>query len=310
MADIVSEQGRETGGRAQSRADEDPRHREQEVLRRSPWSTVLCVGLGLVSACSVSPAQFVLAPGDDAAVPASFVPIHVLPETMIGSAPDLVLSANPTSINTTALTVGGLPNPFFVRQGDYALLFANAFSVQNPVTVTGSSALIVVASGQVTILAPIVLGAMKRTPGPGAAAGSPGGGSAGQSVFIIDTHYSSGGGGASYGTLGASGGTSDGKAIPAAGNGGNRYGMSPADPLIGGSKGGDGGNAVGIAGPSGGAGGGCEHELGVVVRSRTCPDAIRTRKGLCRFIAGAAGAKNKPRWGSSPVKVVARAEVD
>jgi hypothetical protein len=52
--------------------------------------------------------------------------------------------------------------------------------------------------------------------------------------------------------------------------------------------------------------------LSAVVRSRTCPAAIRTRKGLHRFIAGAAGAQNKPRWGISAqaaARTAAQAEV-
>ena len=224
---------------------------------RSHRLAITCLGAGLLSACSVPLERFDrpdAGPGDDAdadASPPPFVPIHVLPETMIDGAPDLVLSATPTSIDTTALTIDGATNPYFVRQGDSAILFAGELSVRGPVKVTGLSPLIVVASGRVTISSSIALGAVGRAPGPGAAADNPGGGGPGQSEFLPgpDVRASSGGGGASYGTLGARGG---GSAIPP-GSGGVRYGMLPADPLTGGSKGGDGGFSSGSGGAGGGA---------------------------------------------------------
>src|SRR3569832_2091706 len=37
--------------------------------------------------------------------PAAFLPIHVLPETLMSGAPDLVLLANPSAIDTSALTI-------------------------------------------------------------------------------------------------------------------------------------------------------------------------------------------------------------
>ncbi len=185
--------------------------------------------------------------------PSSFVPIHVLPETLKSGAPDLVLTGTPTLIDTTALTIGGATNPYFVRQGEYAILLANGFSVQNEVRVSGASPLIVVASDQVTVLARIDLNALGRTPGPGAAAANPGGGGAGQSVLFME-RASSGGGGASHGTFGAPGGTFSAGMLPA-GTGGTRYGMQIADPLVGGSRGGNGGFGGGNVG-AGGAGGG------------------------------------------------------
>ncbi|HWO22984.1 MAG TPA: hypothetical protein VNO30_29790 [Kofleriaceae bacterium] len=211
---------------------------------------------GLLPACDVPLEHYErvdAAPDVDAspdASPPPFVPSHVLPETMMGGAPDLVLSASSTSIDTTTLMIDGSPTPYLVRQGDYAILFAGSFSVPNPVTVTGTSPLIVVASGQVIISARVALGASGRVPGPGAATGGSGGGGAGQSVYNVpaNVRISSGGGGASYGTLGASGG---GTYAPA-GGAGVRYGDQLADPLVGGSKGG----AGGFCGPGGGAGGG------------------------------------------------------
>lgn len=222
-------------------------------MRSHLLAIIMCSGIGLVSACNVPIERFehpdaaTDAAGDDANRPPPFVPLHLPAETMISGAPDLLLSANPTSIDTTALTIGGLTSPYFVQRGDYAVLFVNALSVENPVTITGASPLIVAASGQVTIFSHIELSAVGRTPGPGAAVDNPGGGGAGQSAVLAEP-VASGGGGAGYGTPGAPGGASS---MCAAGTGGMIYGMQSADPLLGGSSGGDGGRSV-----QGGEGGG------------------------------------------------------
>ncbi len=219
--------------------------------------------MGLVIAGAVGCGSVSSSPGDggldgtaDTAPtdgPFPFVPIHVLPETLMGGAPDLVLTANPTLIDTTALTIGGATNPYFVRQGDYAILLANGVSVQNEVKVSGAFPLIVVARDRVTVLARIDLNAVGRIPGPGAAANNPGGGGAGQSVLLME-RASSGGGGAGYSSFGAPGGTFNAGMIPG-GGGGARYGMLVTDPLTGGSRGGSGGFSTGAIGAGGGGGG-------------------------------------------------------
>ncbi|HWO26999.1 MAG TPA: hypothetical protein VNO30_50060 [Kofleriaceae bacterium] len=173
---------------------------------------------------------------------------------MLSNAPDLILSAAETVIDTTALTVDGAPNAFFLRQGEVAVLFTNAFSVQNPVKLIGALPLIVVARDQVSIFARIDLSATGTTAGPGALGPNPGTGQPGTSFLPAGDRMSSGGGGGSYGTMGGPGGTSSATMIPA-GASGMRYGMTPADPLVGGSSGGLGGFSTGVVG-AGGAGGG------------------------------------------------------
>jgi hypothetical protein len=186
--------------------------------------------------------------------PASFVPIHLLPQMLVPGAPDLTLNASASNIDTSALTINGATTPYFVQQGDYAVLFTGAFLVQSHVVIKGTLPLIVVARGQVTVAADIDLQATHKIPGPGATSTGPGAGSAGASVIPADLRLSSGGGGGSYGTLGAQGGSQNASSIPA-GHGGALYGTSPDAPLIGGSSGGKGGFSTGGAG-AGGAGGG------------------------------------------------------
>jgi hypothetical protein len=184
----------------------------------------------------------------DAAVgdaPGPFVPIHLVEAALLSGAPDLVLTANPSTIDTAALTVNGDPSAFFVAQaGDvgkisYAVLFTKAFSVRGDVKITGGLPLIIVASDSVTVSASIDLSATGTSPGPGA--GTMGKGHDGATILEQDsTRVSGGGGGGSYGSLGGTGGGP----ISPSGLPGVQYGMQPIDPLMGGSSG------------SGGAGGG------------------------------------------------------
>jgi hypothetical protein len=184
--------------------------------------------------------------------PAPFAPLHVLPDSMKLGAPPLLLRANPTVIDTTALTINGETNPFFFKQDDYALLFTNTFTVLSPVKVIGASSLIVVAEDRVVVSATIDLSAVGPTPGPGALSSGPGAGGAGQSVFHIDLRRSSGGGGGGHGLAGAAGGTNS---LPAGAGGATYGGMGPTAPLVGGSRGGDGGFSTGGPGAGGGGGG-------------------------------------------------------
>lgn len=196
-----------------------------------------------------------------AAVPAlagpAFAPLHVLPETLLKAGPQyLYLRGTPTIIDTTALTIDGVANPYFMRQGNYAVLLTTTLTVASPVTLTGTSPLIIVAEEQVVISALIDASAIGRAPGPGASTSGAGAGGAGQSVLLAQ-RASSGGGGAGYGTVGAAGGTNNSTSYPA-GAGGPTYGMGPADTLVGGARGGHGGFSLGSVGApgTGGAGGG------------------------------------------------------
>lgn len=186
---------------------------------------------------------------------AAFLPSHLLPQTLIASAPDLGLSATPTIIDTSALTINGVTSSYFVQQSEYAVLFANIFSVTQPVTIQGTSPLIVVAYDHVIISASIDLGAKGPTSGPGALTSGPGGG--GPGATFATPRRASGGGGGSYGTLGGSGGPPGDTATPA-GSSGVIYGRQPDAPLVGGAPGGAGGYFIGsgtFLGKGGGGGG-------------------------------------------------------
>lgn len=191
----------------------------------------------------------------DATSATTFAPIHVLPQTLVTGAPDLVLSANLTTIDTTALTINGVTSSYFVQQGEYTVLFANAFLVENPVVIHGASPLIVVANGHVIITANIDLPASGAMPGPGATSSGPGAGGAG-ATFVPPSapteRESSGGGGGSYGSLGAPGGPPGNIQFPG-GSSGLIYGMQPDAPLVGGSSGGNGGFSAAAGGGGGGA---------------------------------------------------------
>lgn len=116
--------------------------------------------------------------------PTSFVPLHVLPATLMPGAPDLLLGASPSTIDTSMLTIDGATSPYFVRQGGYAVLLAGAFEVQGPVVIKGTSPLIVAAMGRVTVMANIDLGATHAAAGPGAT--STGAGGAGTTFLAPD----------------------------------------------------------------------------------------------------------------------------
>ncbi len=178
---------------------------------------------------------------------AAFVPIHLVAGDLLSGAPNLLVTTA-TTINTTALTINGSGNAYFVVRGSYAVLFTNAFYVQSTLTITGARPLIVVANDQATIGANINLSASGVTPGPGA--DSAGAGGAGTSFLGSSVRESSGGGGGSFGTFGASGG---GRSMTPPGLGGPLYGASIGSALVGGSPGGIGGWAFSGGGAGGGA---------------------------------------------------------
>lgn len=209
---------------------------------------ILVSACGSVQSSSTPDAAVDAGPPDG---PARFTPIHLDFALPLAGAPDVVLAANPATIDTTALMIDGATSPFFVKQGAYAVLYANQLSVQHDLTITGTLPLIVVASDRVTVTANIDLSARGTMPGSGAATSGPGAGGAG-ATFVTTERESSGGGGGSYGSLGGPGGTGDSPRIPA-GASGLRYGMLPTDPLVGGSPGGPGGNTAAGGGAGGGA---------------------------------------------------------
>lgn len=242
----------------------------------------------------------------DAPPPPPFAPLHV--QTLLQGAPDLTLSATPTVINTTALTIGGVTNAFFVQENGYAILFANAFSVQSPVTITGALPLIVVARDQVTIAARIDLGAVGVTPGPGALGVNPGSGLAGATLLPVDVRISSGGGGASHGTMGGAGGTTNAGLIPA-GAAGMRYGLTPADPLVGGSSGGQGGFSNGPFGVGGGGGGALQISSAVSITVLAAGSIKATggggTSGAGGFVGGGGGGSGGEILLEAPVLTIA-----
>jgi hypothetical protein len=189
----------------------------------------------------------------------SFVPLHLTSGELMAGAPNLTVT-NATTINTSALTIGGFGNAYFVQRGNHAVLFTNAFTVQGAITVTGTRPLIIVAEGHVLIAANINLSANKHLAGPGAQTTGAGAGGVGGEFLGMWDWQCGGGGGGGYGTSGAMGGSSDWSNYPP-GAAGAAYGSSPADPLVGGSRGGAGGRGGG----GGGGGGALQITSGVAI---------------------------------------------
>lgn len=180
----------------------------------------------------------------------SFTPVHLTAEDLITGAPNLALRGE-ASIDTTAMTLNGVANSYFVVRGSYAVLFVNSISLMSPMTVTGSRPLIIAAENYAMIGANINAAANLTTAGPGAITGGAGAGTAGSTYLRPNTWWSSGGGGGGYGGTGGDGGTPSQLEVPR-GVGGGTYGSELGGGLVGGSPGGDGG----WGGSRGGAGGG------------------------------------------------------
>jgi hypothetical protein len=155
-----------------------------------------------------------------------------------------------SQIDTKALKINGAAAPAGTRlvkdtATNTAVLTVGAFTVSTDLTITGDKPLVIVASGVVTISAPIHANAIHHTPGPGGAlpGAGLGKGTNGQSQGTDD----SGGSGAGYGVAGAAGGDSNQDQGP---TGGPAYGS--AATIAGGSGGGTGGNSNSC--PNAGAG--------------------------------------------------------
>jgi alpha-tubulin suppressor-like RCC1 family protein len=183
---------------------------------------------------------------------APLAPLHVLLESVVLLPPDLAFSTTPV-IDTTALTINGVSSPYFVRQGNYAVLFASTVSLQGGSTVTGTSPLIVVANGDAVLAGFHDLRGNGTIGGPGASAvGSVGSGGDGVGARTVDgTRFGSGGGGGGYGFFGCPGGSNS---MVIGGGAGTIHGGGIQDPLLGGAPGG-GGGLFGGHGAGGGGGG-------------------------------------------------------
>jgi hypothetical protein len=217
----------------------------------------LAATLLIVSGCRFSVAPFDLGhdfePGDlsssgrdldghDLAPPdmlPPFVPSHVAASYWHPNAEDLPTDV--IAIDTSALTINGAAPPTgitFVADSvhpSWAVLSIGAWGLTQDVTVTGSRALIIIASRGVSLGGVIDVSAKGSAPGPGASSGGVGAGGAGTSSGDSD----GGGGGAGFGTPGQPGGNSDSVSGP-----GGTAGMSYGSGLTffgGGANGGDGG---------------------------------------------------------------------
>ncbi|ACY14631.1 hypothetical protein [Haliangium ochraceum] len=176
---------------------------------------------------------------------------------------------NGASIDTTALTINGMPYPgvegddivfeSVAQEGsgpELAVLRVSALTVNNgTVRVLGARPLLVIASGEITLDGVLDASADFATPGPGGAAQSEGDGRGGDGSS--DDNLDTGGGGAGFGGGGGEGGESDDCIIcPSRGRPGEPYGVPSLVPLQGGSGGGDGAIDRSCAKAAGGAGGG------------------------------------------------------
>lgn len=184
-------------------------------------------------------------------VMSGFVPLHLTAGDLI-AAPNLVITTA-TTIDTTALTIGGATSPYFVTVGGNAVLFTNALFVQAPITVTGGAALLIAAADQVAVGANISVAGHGTAKGPGAQTSGSGVGGDGTAYVNGASRASAGGGGGGHRTYGGAGGGYLPFTTP--GGGGAPYGSTPSAALVGGSSGGSGGDAYGANGSGGGGGG-------------------------------------------------------
>jgi alpha-tubulin suppressor-like RCC1 family protein len=200
---------------------------------------------------SISPAPLLVNGLSVSRVP--FVPLHVRLESVVLGPPDLTFTTR-LGINTTTLTINGVTSPYFVRQDNYAILFASAISLEVGALVTGTSPLILVANNDVSLSGFYDLRGNGASGGPGAAApGDAGTGGDGAGLRTIDgRRFGAGGGGGGYGTVGAAGGSNT--MVAGGARGTSQIAAGPQAILIGGSPGG-GGGAQGGHGAGGGGGG-------------------------------------------------------
>jgi hypothetical protein len=206
-------------------------------------------------------AEPAVVPVVDADVEAPIVPSNVDASLFV---PDAGNVASIAKIDTSAGTIDGKSPPAgvslsFENVGPFgvAVLAVGSLAVDRDLLVSGSRALVILASGAVTIERVIRVNAAAGTNGPGGygPGAGPGAGGSGATGTVNDN---SGGGGAGHGTVGGRGG--DGGASVSGGDGGAAYEL----PLVGGSGGGR-GDPASCTGLVGGAGGGA---LQIFSRSR------------------------------------------
>lgn len=176
--------------------------------------------------------------GGDVDMARGFQPSHVDPGALHAEASDL--PAGVTAIDTTALTINGAaPAPGITfatdpAHADWAVLSIGGWTVDKNVRVTGTRALVIVATRKIDVAAVIDASARLGAAGPGATLSGKGGDGVASSNFL------SGGGGAGFGSAGAQGGDST---QSAGGIAGNAFGGDVAF-FGGGSSGGNGAGAT------------------------------------------------------------------
>ncbi|HEU4732894.1 MAG TPA: hypothetical protein VFT22_33600 [Kofleriaceae bacterium] len=185
----------------------------------------------------------------------AFTPAHLQAAQLPATVHDVTITGD-TTINTSALLIGGRGDLHFVQQGAYAVLYAGAFTLNAHVTITGSLPLIIVATKTLRVSGNMDLGAVGPLSGPGAVSTGNGGDGIAARPDISGLFDLSGGGGGGHGAVGATGGTAD-VNVSAPGSAGGAYSNAQ---LVGGSSGGSGGRVVGgdHAAPGGGGGGALE----------------------------------------------------
>lgn len=204
------------------------------------WSIAACCFAAALAGCVDG------SPEDEATgtpAPSGTAPDET-PAPALTDAPDRALGS--VEIDTTALTIDGLTDAAFLRDGNVAVLLASSFEATGDIVVVGDRPLVIQANGDVLVTGSIDASANGRAAGPGAV--ELGAGAHGATV-LYDERHSAGGGGAGHGTAGAPGG---GRADLPGAAAGAAY---TSDVLVGGSRGGDGGFAYGDIGAGGGGGG-------------------------------------------------------
>lgn len=224
--------------------------------------------------------------GGDSGGEAEFLPSYFDAALVAVDAGDLF---GPATIDTSALTIDGnasVPGiSFSAIDGGakgVAVLSVGAFVVNRALTISGQRALVVLASSDVRVGAPILADAKRTAPGPGGHASGAGPGAGGPGA-AGSGYANSGGGGAGHGAQGGDGGVAS--STPG-GMGGPGYETA----LLGGSGGGRGDPTACFV--PGGAGGGA---IQIFSRKR-----IDVADGGAVSASGGGGAGGCAQWiGSS-----------
>jgi hypothetical protein len=206
-------------------------------------------------------------PGDECQSPIAFAVSNFDRCTLPVAGPPLNWGGGPITIDTGAATVdlGAGPVTFGAvstqLSGESALLaVVEDFTIAEGtvVTTTGPNPLVVISTGDVTVLGTLSVAAAGTTPGAGgnSAACGVGVGPDGIPALYAGSAGGAGGGGGGYGSGGATGGFVDQSDNQVATAGGQPNGDASLVPLRGGCPGGKGGEGVGEASAAAGLGGG------------------------------------------------------